>query len=89
MTLESIIVDLNEGKKLNCDNYDIWSSKIQYVFEEKNALEGITQFFNQPEEGNSAQHRRDLKVYQAWKKANSATYRGYFCDPPPIADYQI
>ena len=26
---------------------------------------------NEPEEGNTAQHRRDLEAYKAWKNANS------------------
>ncbi|KAH0747420.1 hypothetical protein KY285_009077 [Solanum tuberosum] len=61
MTSKSIIVDLNKGEKRNGDNYDIWSRKIWYVLEEQNALE----------EGNTAQHRRDLEANKAWKKANS------------------
>ena len=38
-------------------------------------MQGINQFLNQPEEGNTAQYRRDLDAYKAWKKDNS-TARG-------------
>ncbi|KAH0729743.1 hypothetical protein KY290_000871 [Solanum tuberosum] len=68
MASKSIIDDLNKGEKLNGDNYDIWSRKIWYVLEEQTALEGINHVLNEPEEGNSSQHRRDLEAYKAWKK---------------------
>ena len=58
MTSKCIITDLNIGEKHNDDNCDIWSRKIWYVLEEKNALEGIHNILNQLEEGNSAQHLR-------------------------------
>ena len=35
---KNIIAELNKGEKLNGDNYEIWSMKIQYVLEEKEAL---------------------------------------------------
>jgi len=38
-------------------------------------LEGINHVLNKPEDGNTAQHKRDLEAYKAWKKANS-TARG-------------
>ena len=75
MASKSIIADLNQGEKLNGENNDIWSSKIWYVLEEQNALECINHVLNQPEEGNTAQHMRDLEAYKAWKKADS-TARG-------------
>ena len=31
-------------------------------------LEGINHVINQPEEGNTAQHRRDFEAYKAWKR---------------------
>ena len=71
MTSKSIIVDVNKGKKLNCDNYEVWSCKIWYVLEEKKTLEGRNHVLNQPQKGNSAQHLKDLEAYKAWKKANS------------------
>ncbi|KAF3638907.1 hypothetical protein FXO37_24173 [Capsicum annuum] len=66
-----IIADLNKGEKLNGDNYDIWSRKMWYVLEDQNAFEGINHVLSLPEEGNTAQHRRDLEAYKAWKKVDS------------------
>ena len=40
---KSIIADLNQGEKLNEKNYDVWHRKIQYVLEEQDMLETITQ----------------------------------------------
>ena len=31
---KNIVAELNKGEKLNGDNYEIWSMKIQYVSEE-------------------------------------------------------
>ena len=36
---KNIVVELNEGEKLNDDNYDMWSRKIQLVLEEQEATE--------------------------------------------------
>ncbi|XP_047259889.1 uncharacterized protein LOC124892715 [Capsicum annuum] len=68
MASKSIIPDLNKGEKLNGDNYDIWSRKMWYVLEEKNALEGINHVLSLPEEGNTAQNS---EVYKSWKKVDS------------------
>ena len=65
---KSIIVDLNQGEKLNEKNYDVWHRKIQYVLEEQDMLETITQPMAEPEQGNTAQHRRDMEAYQAYKR---------------------
>ena len=54
---KSIIVDLNQGDKLNDKNYDVWHHKIQYLLEEQDMLETITQPMTEPEHGNTAQHR--------------------------------
>ena len=54
---KSIIADLNQGETLNEKNYDVWHRKIQYVLEEKDMLETITQPMAEPEQGNTAQHR--------------------------------
>ncbi|XP_070049220.1 uncharacterized protein [Nicotiana tomentosiformis] len=71
MASKSIIIDLNKGDKLNGENYDIWSRKMWYVLKEKNALESINHAMSHPEEGNTAQHGRDLKTYNIWKKKDS------------------
>ena len=65
---KSIIADLNQGEKLNEKNYDVWHRKIQYVLEEQDMLETITQPMAEPEQGNTAQHRRDMEAYQAYKR---------------------
>ncbi|XP_070020914.1 uncharacterized protein [Nicotiana sylvestris] len=65
---KTIIAELNKGDKLNGDNYEIWSMKIQYAPEEKEALNVSIM---PPESGNTPQHDRDLEAYQAWKKKNS------------------
>ena len=65
---KSIIVDLNQGEKLNEKNYDVWHRKIQYVLEEQDMLETITQPMAEPEQGNTAQHRHDMEAYQAYKR---------------------
>ena len=63
----SIGADLNQGDKLNDKNFDVWHRKIQYLLEEQNMLEIITQPMAEPEHGKSAQHRRDMEAYQAYK----------------------
>ena len=62
---QSLIIDLNQGDKLNEKNYDVCHRKIQYVQEEQEMLETITQPMVEPEHGSTAQHRRDMEAYQA------------------------
>ena len=38
---KNIVTELNKGEKLNCDNYDIWHRKIQYILEEQETLEAL------------------------------------------------
>ena len=52
--IKSIIVDLNQGEKLNEKNYDVWHRKIQYALEEQDMLETITQPMAEPEQDNTA-----------------------------------
>ena len=70
---KNIIAELNKGEKLNGDNYEIWSMKIQYVLEEQEALEVLNIVLDEPEAGNTAQHKRDREAYEAWKLKNSLT----------------
>ena len=58
---------MNHGDKLNEKNYDVWHCKIQYLLEEQDILETITLPMDEPEQGNTAQHKRDVEVYQAYK----------------------
>ena len=46
---KNIIVDLNQGEKLNEKNYDVWHRKIQYILEEQDMLKTITQQMAKPE----------------------------------------
>ena len=68
---KNIVAKLNKGEKLNGDNYEIWSMKIQYVLEEQEALELLQMSMTEPKQGNMAQHRRDREAYETWKKKNS------------------
>ncbi|XP_059302782.1 uncharacterized protein LOC132054827 [Lycium ferocissimum] len=68
---KNIVVELNKGLKLNGDNYETWSLKVQYVLEEQEALEAINNVMNEPEDGNTVQHRRDREAYYAWRKKDS------------------
>ena len=67
------MAELNRGEKLNGDNYNIWYLKMQYVLEEQDALEAITNVMNEPQvrEGNSEQYTYDMAAYNAWKKKDS------------------
>ena len=69
---KSIVADLNHGDKLNEKNYDVWHRKIQYLLEEQDMLKTITQPMDEPEQGTTAQHRRDLEAYQAYKRKDHA-----------------
>ena len=62
---KNIVAELNKGEKLNGDNYEIWSMKIQYVLEEQEALEALNIIMEEPEDGNTAQHKRDKEAFAA------------------------
>ena len=62
---KNIIAELNKGEKLNGDNYEIWSMKIQYVLEEQEVLETLKMSMDEPEQGTTAQHRQDREAYEA------------------------
>ena len=42
---------------------DVWNHEIQYLLEEQDMLETITQPMAEPENGTSAQNRRDREAY--------------------------
>ena len=56
----SIVVDLNQGDKLNDKNYDVWHRKIQYLLEEQDMLETISQPMVEPKHGTTAQHKQAI-----------------------------
>uniref|UniRef100_A0A2N9HS45 Integrase catalytic domain-containing protein n=1 Tax=Fagus sylvatica TaxID=28930 RepID=A0A2N9HS45_FAGSY len=68
MASKTVVVDLNRGEKLDGKNYDIWHRKIQYLLDELEVLETLTNSMEEPEQGNNAQNRRDLEAYQSWRK---------------------
>ena len=68
---KNIVAELNKGDKLNGDNFKIWNMEIQYVLEELEALEALNLVMIEPEDGTTAQHRRDKEAFAAWKKKNS------------------
>ncbi|ONK79424.1 uncharacterized protein A4U43_C01F6230 [Asparagus officinalis] len=65
---KNIVVDLNKGEKLNEKYYDVWHRKIQYLLEEQDMLETITQSMTEPEPGNTMQYKHDHEAFQAWKR---------------------
>ena len=38
---KNIVTELNKGKKLNGDNYNIWHRKVLYILEEQETLEAL------------------------------------------------
>ena len=64
----SLVADLNYGDKLNDKNYDVWHRKIQYLLEEQDMLEIISQLMVELEHGMTAQRKRDMEVNQAYKQ---------------------
>ncbi|XP_058003403.1 uncharacterized protein LOC131179976 [Hevea brasiliensis] len=70
-TTKNIVAQLNKDLKLNNDNYDIWSMKIQYVLEELEVLETLMHVMEKPKEGHTAQHKRDSEAFIAWKQKNN------------------
>ena len=64
----SIAAGLNQGDKQNDKNYDVWQRKIQYLLEEEDMLEKITQPMVEPEHGTTAQHKQDMEAYQAYNR---------------------
>jgi hypothetical protein len=68
MASKTVVADLNRGEKLDGKNYDILHRKIQYLLDELEVLETLTNSMEEPEQGNSAQNRRNLEAYQSWRK---------------------
>ena len=66
-TSKIIIIDLNHRDKLNKKNYDVWHRKIEYLLEEQEMMETITQSTAELEQGNIAHHRLNMEAYQTYK----------------------
>ena len=60
---KSVVAELNKDLKLNGDNYEVWSMKIQYVLEEQEVLDMLNIIMTEPEDGSTIQHRRDREAY--------------------------
>uniref|UniRef100_A0A2N9HH17 Integrase catalytic domain-containing protein n=1 Tax=Fagus sylvatica TaxID=28930 RepID=A0A2N9HH17_FAGSY len=73
MAAKNVVADLTRGEKLTGNNYDIWHRKIQYLLNEQELLETLSSKMTRPEDGNTAQHRRDLEAYQSWFKKDRST----------------
>uniref|UniRef100_A0A2N9FS65 Integrase catalytic domain-containing protein n=1 Tax=Fagus sylvatica TaxID=28930 RepID=A0A2N9FS65_FAGSY len=73
MAAKNVVADLTRGDKLTGNNYDIWHRKIQYLLNEQELLETLSSKMTRPEDGNTAQHRRDLEAYQSWFKKDRST----------------
>ena len=71
---KNIVAELNKGEKLNGDNYDLWSRKIQLVLEEQEATEPLNHVMVEPEHGSTAQHRSDFEAYMTWKRKNTIAH---------------
>ena len=69
---KSVVAELNKDLKLNGDNYEVWSMKIQYLLEEQEVPDMLNTVMSKPEDGSTIQHRRDREAYQIWKKKNSS-----------------
>ncbi|GAV84395.1 UBN2_3 domain-containing protein [Cephalotus follicularis] len=74
MTCKNIIADLNKGEKLTGTNYDIWRKKMTFLLNEQELYEHLTTVMTKPREGSTAQHRRDLEVFEAWSKKDRCAH---------------
>ena len=68
MATKNVVANLTKGEKLDETNYDMWHRKIQNLLNEQEVLETLTNVIMWPENGNTAQHRRDLEAYESWVK---------------------
>lgn len=63
MANKNVVANLTKGEKLDETNYDMWHRKIQYLLNKQDVLKNPSHLMIQPEEGNTFQHRRDMKAY--------------------------
>ena len=68
MATKNVVADLTKGEKLDGTNYDMWHKKIQYLLNEQEVLETLTNVMMRPENENTTQHCRDLEAYESWVK---------------------
>ena len=51
---KNVVADLTKGEKLDETNYDMWHRKIQYLRNEQEVLETLTNVMMRHENGNTA-----------------------------------
>ena len=49
MASKTIVANLNQGEKLDGKNFDIWHRNIQYLLDELEVLETLTNSMDEPE----------------------------------------
>ncbi|KAL3534342.1 hypothetical protein ACH5RR_002803 [Cinchona calisaya] len=74
MASKNIIADLKKGEKMNGTNYDIWLRKVMYFLNKQELLDHLTNSMIPPEAGNTAQYRRDLEAFEAYKKRDRSVH---------------
>ena len=62
---KNIVAELNKGKKLSGDNFDVWHRRVQYILEEQEYLEALHHTMSEPEYGDTPHHQKNLEAYQA------------------------
>ena len=63
---KNVVAYLTKEEKLDWTNYDLWHRKVQYLLNEQEALETLTNVMMQPGNGNTGQHHRGLEAYKSW-----------------------
>ncbi|CAL5356408.1 unnamed protein product [Camellia sinensis] len=80
MASKNIIVELNNRDKLDGNNYDIWHKKVQYLLNEQELLDHLTNIMAITKAGNTAQHRRDHDAYaNGFKRDRSVRFTLLSC----------
>ena len=89
-TNNAITSELSTSKKLDGTNYDMWKSKIQYLFNERDLLEHLTIAKLPPSDKDkhgkpiddiaTMQYQESLKAYDDWSKKDwRACFTMLFC----------
>ncbi|KAL0431870.1 UNVERIFIED_CONTAM: hypothetical protein Sradi_0813000 [Sesamum radiatum] len=69
MEIDLAFIELHGASKLDGQNYAMWHRKIQYFLHHKKILDHLTTSMAEPIEpdnGPTAQYRRELDVYNKW-----------------------
>lgn len=80
MDAENIIADLNRGEKIDWVDYDTWQRKTQYLLNEQEVLETLTNSMLQPDEpfeGNDGH-----SIISTWKSTTHGSKRTILCALP-------